>query len=222
MVEHFSFYDIMVLTFSLGNLEFDFVSSTMETGQRPFDANSDECQDFIIERCNSANAKIMDTLDNALFLEQPMSERKFKIEFFNSRIRYYLEKIPGIQADKIAIDLICGSLSELELDIENRYEFIISKRGESMTYKSKIQWLENTNLLTTLFYDMLNGQNKGKSEPPRKPMLKSTIKDIAKLINENFVDAKGNPIPMTTLSDYLSTSSVKSANKLLKGYRIEL
>lgn len=222
MIEHFSFYDIMIITYSLENLANDYVGSTLKTGRMPFDANTAECEEYILMKCSGVNAKIMNALDSSLFVEQPISERKFKIEFAISRIHYYLEKLPAIHADKVAIDLIFQSLSDLEFDIENRFEFILGKKGESIANKPKIQWLENTNLLTTLFFEMLNGQDKGKSAPIRQPLIKSTIKDIARLINENFIDAKGNPIPMSTLSDYLSKSSVKNSNKLQKGYRIEL
>lgn len=222
MIEHFNFYDIMIITYSLENLANDYVGSTLKTGRMHFDANTDECEKYILMKCSGVNTKIMNALDSSLLVEQPISERKFKIEFAISRVHYYLEKLPAIHADKVAIDLICLSLTDLELDIENRYEFIMGNRGESKAHKSKIQWLENTNLLTTLFYDMMNGQHKGKPELFRKPMIKSSIKDIAMLIHENFIDAKGNTIPMTTLSDYLSTSPVKSSNKLQKDYRIEL
>lgn len=222
MIEHFDFYDNIIITYSIDKLIDDYVQSDTRNGLKTFDSNNEECVEYILMKCSAVNSRIMNALDNALFVEQPDSERKFKIEFTLARIRYYLGKISSIPDDNFAINLICDSLSDLEFDIENRFDFIIGKKGELITNKSKIQWLENTNVLTTLFYDMLNGQNKGKSAPIRQPMIKSTIKDIARLINENFIDVKGNPIPMTTLSDYLSKSEVKEKNKLQKGFRIEL
>jgi hypothetical protein len=89
---------------------------------------------------------------------------------------------------------------------------------------NKIQWVGNINLLTTLFYDLLNGQVKGigKNKITTPPLIKAQKKDIAKLLAENFIDVNAEPLKETTLSDYLSKSENKSSSKLPSGSRIEL
>ncbi|MBL7735946.1 MAG: hypothetical protein JNL51_10830 [Chitinophagaceae bacterium] len=83
----------------------------------------------------------------------------------------------------------------------------------------KIQWLGKTNVLATLIYDLWKGQDKIK-QPSTKPLLKADKKDLEQLLINNFIDSKGNPLTISTVSDYLNKS--KPGTRAKKGIRIEL
>lgn len=83
----------------------------------------------------------------------------------------------------------------------------------------KIQWLGKTNVLATLFYDLWQGQDKGKA-PSTKPLIKAQKKDLEALLINNFLDEKGKPLTESTISDYLNTS--KPEKRAKEGIRIEL
>jgi hypothetical protein len=86
----------------------------------------------------------------------------------------------------------------------------------------KIQWLGKTNVLTTLLFDLWQGQSKGSKKPQSKPLIKAQKKDLMDLLLNNFIDADGNPLKQSTISDYLSTSEDKSTSKAKPGVRIEI
>jgi hypothetical protein len=83
----------------------------------------------------------------------------------------------------------------------------------------KIQWLGKTNVLATLFYDLLKGQEKGKGIET-SPLLKAEKQDIVNLLVNNFLDSKGNPLSEVTISHYLNKSKIETRAKI--GSRIEL
>lgn len=85
----------------------------------------------------------------------------------------------------------------------------------------KIQWLGKTNVLATLIYDLWKGQDKIK-RASTKPMIKAEKKDLEQLLINNFIDSKGKPLTISTVSDYLNTSKDKAAKRARIGVRIEL
>lgn len=76
----------------------------------------------------------------------------------------------------------------------------------------KIQWLGKTNVLTTLFYDLLNGQDKG------EPYIHATKKDVMQFLIENFLDKNGDELSESTVQSYFD----KQEKKAKIGDRIEL
>jgi len=121
-----------------------------------------------------------------------------------SKDKEYLEKYPVI------IETIKAIKNHLHLKygLSDNLNIVSNKKG----INPKIQWLGKTNVLTTLFYDLLNGI---KSENIQ-PLIKATTKDIEKLIVENFIDQDGNEFQMeSTIKDYLKPS--KQSSKRAKG-----
>lgn len=84
----------------------------------------------------------------------------------------------------------------------------------------KIQWLGKTNILATLFYDLWQGQDKGKGVAATPSQIKAQKKDIEALLINNFIDSKGKPFTASVISDYLNKS--KPEKRAKKGVRIEL
>ena len=103
------------------------------------------------------------------------------------------------------------------------FGYLISKSVNqkfATIHTPKIQWLGKTNVLATLLYDLLHGQDKGKSKSSTAPLIKADKKDLEKLLIENFIDSKGKPLTITTISDYLNSSKPDKRAKF--GSRIEL
>ena len=76
----------------------------------------------------------------------------------------------------------------------------------------KIQWLGKTNVLTTLFYDLLNGQDKG------DPYIHANKKDVMQFLIDNFLDKNGDELSESTVQSYFD----KQEKKAKIGDRIEL
>lgn len=82
----------------------------------------------------------------------------------------------------------------------------------------KIQWLGKTNILTTLFNDLLNGIR----AEGIQPLINSTPKEIEKLIVENFIDQEGKEFQMDgTIGEYLKASR-QSTKRAKGGISIEI
>lgn len=96
-----------------------------------------------------------------------------------------------------------------------------NQKNEVRTVIPKIQWLAETNLLTTLFYDLLNGQKKAtKGAINTKPFIKAKAADIERLLVENFLDSDGKPLKPETIKTYLNKS--RPETRVKEGGRIEL
>jgi hypothetical protein len=93
--------------------------------------------------------------------------------------------------------------------------------NETKSYTPKIQWLAETNVLTTLFYELLNGQKKTKKGASNtKPFIKAKTVDIERLLIENFLDLTGKPLSISTIKTYLNNS--RPETRVGEGGRIEL
>jgi hypothetical protein len=118
---------------------------------------------------------------------------------------------------------ILDELRKIKDSLNTSYGFLIPKKGNvnsTIIHKPKIQWLGKTNLLTTLLYDLWQGQDNGSKLPSSKPLIKAQLKDLTELLVNNFIDEKGNPMKEKTISDYLNTSKPKKRAK--KGVRLEI
>jgi hypothetical protein len=80
--------------------------------------------------------------------------------------------------------------------------------------RPKIKWLANTNVLVTLFYDLLNGQERA---GPLIEADKNALKDF--LIN-NFLDSDGNTLSESTIATLFTPSKIDKRSKI--GDRIEI
>lgn len=118
---------------------------------------------------------------------------------------------------------LLSRLSELKEKVEIKCSYLIPEKAEMKVFEKpipKIQWLGKTNVLVTLIYDLWKGQDKGKNKPSTPSLLKADKKDLEKLLTENFLDSKGNPLTIATVSDYLNTS--KPEKRAKEGVRIEV
>jgi len=107
-------------------------------------------------------------------------------------------------------------LEELEIYMSNQMDLgllKIDKIDRHVKYQ-KIKWLGKTNVLTTLFYDMLNGQDR------RSSLIEATQEDIKGFLMNNFLDADGNELTLDTIVTYMRSDKAEKRAKI--GDRIEL
>ena len=72
----------------------------------------------------------------------------------------------------------------------------------------KLQWIGNTNILTTLFYDLINGIKSANS----KKLIDASAPEIKAFIAKNFIDKDGNDFTHTTTIE----SNLKPSKQLTK------
>ena len=150
------------------------------------------------------------------------------IEDFNNAINkdYFKEQCEK-KIMKAASELknnysIHSSFSEdlLEIYEEFKHNYLITsdlRQINAVTnnvFNQKIKWLANTNVLTTLFYDMLYGQDKGSS------LIESSHEDIRNFLMNNFIDADGKELAFNTADTYIRLERVEKRAK--RGNRSEL
>lgn len=117
---------------------------------------------------------------------------------------------------------ILDELNKIKDSLILNFGYLISKKDNLNfgAHAPKIQWLGRTNLLTTLLYDLWQGQDNGSKLPSSKPLIKAQLKELTELLVNNFIDEKGSPMKASTISDYLNTS--KPDKRAKKGVRIEI
>ncbi|MEP6683931.1 MAG: hypothetical protein ABJA35_11755 [Parafilimonas sp.] len=111
-------------------------------------------------------------------------------------------------------------LEILVKDIELRFkELTEAGLSGKINKASKLRWVENTNLLATLFYELWKGQEKLRGTTT-KPFIEATKAQMKEFLINNFVDKDNNPLSEKTIDDYLNSSKVEKRAK--QGIRIEL
>lgn len=108
----------------------------------------------------------------------------------------------------------------IEIFTDFKHNYLISSSDNSVASKplnksiNKIKWLGKTNVLTTLFYDMLHGQDR------RSSLIEATQEDIKDFLMNNFLDADGKEMTLDTVVTYMRPDKVDKRAKI--GDRIEL
>lgn len=163
-------------------------------------------------------------IDKMVEAEKTEETQKQIVKGAISKIDYYIAKL---SKSKVVIEhhpFFITDLNQLKEDIILKFHHLMPERNiavaNSIKTTPKIQWLGKTNVLATLIYDLWQGQDKGSKLPSSKPLIKAQKKDLEQLLIDNFIDAKGKPLTMSTISDYLNTS--KPEKRAKKGIRIEL
>ena len=114
----------------------------------------------------------------------------------------------------------CFSADLIEVYDNFKHNYLITSNENKVTTKTqntstrKIKWLGKINVLTTLFYDLLHGQDK------ERPLIESSLDDIEALILNNFLDADGKELSKDTIHTILRSDKYDKRAK--KGDRIEI
>lgn len=182
--------------------------------------------DFLKRESLSKSKEILSKIE--LHIENNNSAEGIGV-FINLKFRELDDVILALSADSFFNDEYHFFITDLE-NIRNilfkKYDFLrkgeAKKSNTNSSTNNKIQWLGNTNVLATLIYDLWQGQDKGRGKPSSPPMLKADKQVLERLLTDNFLDSKGNPLKLDTISDYLNTSEVKNVKRAKAGKRIEL
>ena len=110
---------------------------------------------------------------------------------------------------------LLDSCKTVKREIQQRLKQAESKGPYSNTQQSvsKLQWLGQVNVLGTLFYHLLKGQDGG------APYISGTSEQVKRMLMENFVDTEGHELSKGTLDTIFTPS--RSEKRAKEGDRIE-
>jgi hypothetical protein len=112
---------------------------------------------------------------------------------------------------------ILNTYNEIKGELSNRKKRLIQPPQADHHKKqapAKIQWVGQVNVLGTLFYHLLKGQDGG------APYISASVEQVKRMLTDNFIDHEGFDLSKATLDTIFTPSrSEKRANV---GDRIEL
>lgn len=176
---------------------------------------------YFIDEYNKLEKEVRSRIDEIILFHLD----EMKQETFVKGIIAELEVL-RIAITKLSVEPKHDAYKSILLDKVTSFSSLLQdifqfKKQETKSPTPKIQWLEATNLLTTLFYDLLNGQKKSKKGSINtKPFIRAKNADIEKLIIDNFLDSDGKPFSSSTIKTYLNNS--RPETRVAEGGRIEI
>jgi len=212
------FYEYLIIEGSFSTIQDKFLEDNFPNIT---DIKCDEYINYIFSLSKENIILLSNEIDADLLIEQTDSLRAFKFEITLTTIKLIIDKIKRFKGDQITNEKFCDDLSELLIDLNEKYKSLIhvsEKIKKEIT--PKIQWLGDIKVLTTLFFELLNGQEKLSGKPSTKKMLKCEKQDLTKLLVENFIDIKGNLLNKDTIEGYFNSSKPNEKSKI--GVRIEM
>lgn len=139
-------------------------------------------------------------------------------ELNGKSIIVYLEDLMKAKPDIIKLCQFHAKVNDFSLLITDNSiketNLQASNKSISEVVFPKFQWMGKTNILVTLFYDLLNGQDN------REPLLQADKNELKKFLLANFLDADGNILSESTITTIFTPS--KEDKRSNKGDRIEL
>jgi len=163
---------------------------------------------YLIEECNKLEEDARTLIDEiVLSLLDDQKQREF-IKNISTELQVLYDAIKEVELqakNEIYRPILLNQVDSFNKLLHALYQ---PKKQNSGNAIPKIQWLESTNLLTTLFYELLNGQKKAKQKgvSNTKPFIRAKTTDIEKLLIDNFLDSDGKPLSPTTIKTYLNNS----------------
>ncbi|HEV8505295.1 MAG TPA: hypothetical protein VGQ53_07850 [Chitinophagaceae bacterium] len=173
----------------------------------------------------SASRNVM-LKEESILAESSPGNLKVHLAKYYSNLDYYiahLKKLPvsdkypffkddleNIKSDSLEkfryLDPVDSMPSEIKIE---------SGKPDKETATYKIKWKANINVLSTLFFDLLNGQDKNPAI-----IEAGSAKVIQDFLIDNFIDAKGKPLSKSSIETHFSTE--KRGKRAKKGDRIEI
>ncbi len=170
-------------------------------------------KDYLALICQKEKLSFLNSLDTHILNEkEPKASNEYLLKILfevnyliaASKNKEYLEKYP----------IILETIQSIKTHLHSKYGLPDNSipLSNKKVNTPKIQWLGKTNVLTTLFYDLLNGQDKGEA------YIHANKKDIMQFLIENFLDKNGDELSESTIQSYFD----KQEKKAKIGDRIEL
>ncbi len=188
--------------------------------------NEDDAECFIGDDLVDINGWILNSLhvndtiiaiDTLLLSMWDIKQKEGYITTTLSIINGLLSKLKE-RKDLSKYTCIEESLVEIKSSIYSKYSIHLplnlSTKETLAKPTHKIQWLGKTNVLVTLFYDLLNGQDKG------EPLINYPKDELKQFIASSFLDKDGNELSQATIDTIFTPSKGDKRSKI--GDRIEL
>lgn len=159
-------------------------------------------------------SKALNSIDNNLATVPDLNVAFTKLTTFIQSLDAVISKLQAIDQVKL-YPSVMESVGTLRDELQKRKKRIIQPaQGAKDAEPSKIQWLGQVNVLGTLFYHLLKGQDGG------APYIAGSVEQVKRLLVDNFVDSEGHELSKGTLDTIFTPSRhEKRANE---GDRIEL
>ncbi len=154
---------------------------------------------------------------NAALIEE--YEIAINKEYYANQCEQKVQRLVNELIDKYkSHPCFAEDLLEIFTDFKNNYLIIFLNdpidKSIRKNHVKKIKWLGKINVLTTFFYDTVNGQDK------EMPLIEASLDDIESLILNNFLDADGKELSKDTIHTNLRYDKFDKKAKI--GDRIEL
>ena len=140
-----------------------------------------------------------------------------------SELNYISKIVKGFRLDKHLQASQSKVVSKILSFISYLDGSFIKKSYSSQALKKmpKIRWLADAKLLTTLFYDLMNGQAKNRvGETPTRRFIDADIVQVERMIVDNFLNEFGQPLNPETIHKYFKSENENG--RVAEGGRIEL
>jgi hypothetical protein len=214
--------------FSLVRPEYDFSAEKIVDGERGiyFQDGDHNREKFLtysgiyVKECyDELERKEMLSLKEKVYSILDTEKTELYIRYVIKELSHILTTVQEFELNEILHPYkvaIVAKLQHFITYIETSYLDVLPSVGVP-----KIQWLDSTKLLTTLFYDLINGQEKvNKQTPNTKPFIKAKTADIERLLIANFLDEDGHRLDPGTVKKYFNKSYEEG--RVREGARIEL
>lgn len=162
--------------------------------------------------CQKERLSFFNSIDTYLLHEK---EVKVSNEYLQ-KIFFEVNYLISVCEDQKQLDkypVILEAVNSIKSQLQSKYnlaEHVVIPSNKKVN-TPKIQWMGRTNVLTTLFYDLIyEDKKKGIT-----PIIKATSKEIEDFILNNFVDSNGLPFERNTINTNLKPS--KQNAKRAKG-----
>lgn len=154
-----------------------------------------------------AKEQIISDMAAEIVQKEDLKYKAVIVDHYYTSISYLASKI-DVAKHLVPYPFVKEIIISLKTTLDEKYQPMTEN---NTCTKSKFQWLGNTNVLTTLFHDLLYGQNK------KPALLVAKEVDIKKFLLEHFIDKEGNTLSSDTINKYFSSSQkhAKSGDKIV-------
>jgi len=159
----------------------------------------------------------IDTIDNMLAGMTDLTGAFSKLTEFISTMNAVTNKLKANEGAMRHPEIL-RTCEQLNSQLHNRktriFKSVDTVDDMKPVTSNKLQWLGQVNVLGTLFYHLLRGQDGG------DPYIAASVEQVKRMLMDNFVDSDGNELSKETLKTIFTIS--RSEKRAKEGDRIEL
>ena len=170
--------------------------------------------DYLAVVLQEQKSLAMQNLDFLIIAEAPTKRLDVCLIAVHSSLNLLIKKVKANKEFK-RYPIVLKSYDSLREYIDSKAEAIKTPtKVVSQSSNGGLQWIGQENVLGTLFYDLLKGQDGG------APYINAKSIDIQRFIAKNFVGKEGGSVSLESLKTIFTPSKVKK--RAMVGTRIEL